>query len=123
VAGGQRTSWPALLAAMAAPAMAPAPPQWRRPAGAAPRPFLVKGAGQLSCSPRAFHKVSRRSNSNGRAQINAATYSSREYFSWLRLCRSRWMLSNAKHVLCRPNRRAWQMGRRSVEIAVGERRS
>jgi hypothetical protein len=59
---------------------APAPPQWRRPAGEAPRPFLVKGAGQLSCSPRAFHKVSRRSNSNGHAQINAMTYSSREFF-------------------------------------------
>eukprot|EP01043_Picozoa_sp_COSAG02_P063910 COSAG02_NODE_9190_length_2296_cov_1.956759_2_plen_148_part_00 len=58
---------------------APAPPQWRRPAGEAPRPFLVKGAGQLSCSPRMFQKVSRRLNSNGHAQINAATYSSREF--------------------------------------------
>lgn len=68
---------PEFHADASASARTPSPPVWQRPAGSAPRPFLSKGAGQLSTSPRVFHRVSRNSNSNGAAEICAATYSSR----------------------------------------------
>lgn len=55
----------------------PSPPGWHRPIGDSPRNFLAKGAGTMSNSPRAFHMVSRRNNSSGHAEINAALYSSR----------------------------------------------
>ena len=57
----------------------PTPPVWHRPIGDAPRSFLSKGAGTMANSPRLFHKVSRRSNTSGHAEINAANYSSREF--------------------------------------------
>lgn len=69
---------PEFHSASALPSAVPAPPRWQRPAGNAPRPFLVKGTGQLCCTPRVFQKVTRRSNTSAPAQISAATYRSRE---------------------------------------------